>query len=65
MKTKAIYAMLLMNEVVPTLVPRIRIAEMIRRARKRRASIRWSNHSVLIADLKAFFFPLQSQSVVA
>jgi len=39
MKTKAIYAMLLMNEVVPTLVPRIRIAEMIRRARKRRASI--------------------------
>jgi len=65
MKTKAVYAMLLMNEVAPTIVPRIRIAEMIHRARKRKASIRWYNHSIMIADLKAFFFPTQSQSVVA
>lgn len=54
--------MLLMNEIVPTMIPRIRIAEMLWRARKRKALIRKVNQSITIGDLRAIFSPTQTQT---
>lgn len=51
--------MLLMDGFISTFIPRARLAEMIHRARKRKASIMKTNHSITIGDLKALFFPAQ------
>lgn len=65
MKTKAHYAMLLMNEIAPTIIPRIRLAQMLRRARQRKTEIRKTNHSITISDLKAFFWPVNQFNQMA